>query len=125
VTVRNSGADTGPSVVIGTEFSSQANVLGVDTWNGYFAGSWYLGDHVIKARIDYQSDEFYNLFLQNYTGSYEFNSIADFAAGNYRRYRLATPANGYTLDNVAAVVTQKQDGFFAHDKWQDRGAPVG
>jgi hypothetical protein len=121
VTVRAAsanGADTGPSIVLGTEFSSQANVLGVETWNGYFAGTWYMGDHVIKAGLDYQSDEFYNLFLQNYTGSYEFNSVADFASGRYRRYRLNTPAAGYSLDNVAAVFEMKQYGFFAQDTWQ-------
>jgi hypothetical protein len=118
VTVRENGADSGPSVVMGTEFSSQANVLGVDTWNAYFAGSYYMGDHVLKAGFDYQRDEFYNLFLQNYTGSYEFNSLADFQNGIYRRYRLATPAAGYSLDNVAAVFDLKQYGFFAQDTWQ-------
>lgn len=118
VTVRTSGADTGSSVVMGTEFSTQANILGVDTWNAYFAGNWFLGDHVIKAGVDYQSDDFYNLFLQNYNGSYEFNSIADFQNGRYRRYRLSVPAAGYTLDNVAAVFKQKQYGFFIQDTWQ-------
>lgn len=117
VTVRTNGP-TSSSVVMGTEFSSQANVLGVDTWNGYFAGNWFLGDHVIKAGVDYQSDDFYNLFLQNYNGSYEFDSIADFEAGRYRRYRLNVPAAGYTLDNVAAVFKQKQYGFFVQDTWQ-------
>ena len=117
VTVRTNGT-TSSSVVMGTEFSTQANVLAVDTWNAYFAGNWFLGDHVIKAGIDYQADDFYNLFLQNYNGSYEFDSIADFQAGRYRRYRLNVPAAGYTLDNVAAVFKQKQYGFFVQDTWQ-------
>lgn len=119
VTVRTAGTTSASAgVVMGTEFSSQANVLAVDTLNGYFAGNWFLGDHVIKAGIDYQSDEFYNLFLQNYNGSYEFDTIADFEAGRYRRYRLNVPAAGYTLDNVAAVFKQKQYGFFVQDTWQ-------
>ena len=118
VTVRNSGADTGPAVQLGTEFSSQANQLAVDTWNAYFAGNWYLGDHVVKAGIDYQSDDFYNLFLQGYNGSYTFNSLADFNSGTYRRYSLNLPAAGYTLDNVAALFKLKQYGFFVQDTWQ-------
>lgn len=118
VTVRNSGLDTGPSVVLGTEFSSQANVLGVKSWNAYFAGSWFIGDHVIKAGMDYQSDELYNLFLQNYNGSYEFNSVADFQNGRYRRYRVNVPAPGYELGNVAADFKMKQYGFFLQDTWQ-------
>lgn len=118
VTVRTSGADTGTSVVIGTEYSSQANVLGVDTWNAYFAGSLFLGEHVVKAGFDFQQDEVYNLFLQRYNGVYEFNSIDDFANGTYRRYRLAVPAAGYDLSNVAAEFKLKQYGIFLQDTWQ-------
>jgi hypothetical protein len=110
--------DTGPGVVFGTEFSSQANILAVKTWSGYFAANLFLGDHVIKGGFDYQKDEFYNLFLQNYNGSYEFSSIADFQNGIYRRYRLNVPAAGYTLNNVAAVFNQKQYGFFLQDTWK-------
>ncbi len=118
ITVRTSGRDTGPSVVLGTEYSSQANVLGTKSLTAYFAGSWFLGDHVIKAGFDYQQDEVYNLFLQRYNGTYEFNSIADFENGTYRRYRLAQPAAGYGLSNVAAEFKLKQYGLFLQDTWQ-------
>jgi len=118
VTVRTNGLDAGPGVTFGTEFSTQANRLAVKTWNGYFAGTWYVGDHVLKGGLDYQSDDYYNLFLQNYYGSYEFNSVADFISGTYRRYRLNIPAPGYTLGNVAAEFELKQYGFFLQDTWQ-------
>lgn len=118
ITVRTTGTDSGTSVLLGTEYSSQANVLGVKTWNGYFAGNWLLGDHTIKAGADYQKDSYYNLFLQRYYGAYEFNSIEDFANGIYRRYRVATPAPGYDLGNVAAVYDLKQYGLFLQDTWQ-------
>ncbi len=118
ITVRTSGQDSGTSVVLGTEYSSQANVLGVKTWNGYFAGNWFLGDHTVKAGIDFQKDAYYNLFLQRYNGTYEFNSIEDFASGTYRRYRLADPAPGYDLNNVAAVYDMRQYGLFLQDTWQ-------
>jgi outer membrane receptor protein involved in Fe transport len=119
ITVRTQGLDgAGSGVILGTEFSTQANVLEVKTWNAYFAGNLFLGNHVIKAGFDYQKDDFYNLFLQNYNGSYEFNSVADFLSGTYRRYRLSVPAAGYTLNNVAAVFVQKQYGVFLQDTWQ-------
>jgi len=118
VSVRLNGTDSGTMVRLGTEYSSQANVISVKTWNAYFAGTWYLGDHVLKAGVDYQSDDYYNLFLQRYNGQYTFNSIADFAAGRWREYRLALPAPGYTLDNVAARFTMKQYGFFIQDTYQ-------
>lgn len=118
ITVRTSGEDTGTSVVLGTEYSSQANVLGVKSLNGYFAGNWFLGDHTVKAGLDYQKDSYYNLFLQRYYGTYEFNSIEDFINGDYRRYRVADPAPGYSLGNVAAVYDLKQWGLFLQDTWQ-------
>lgn len=118
ITVRTTGTDTGTAVMFGTELSSQANALAVKTWNGYFAGNWFLGDHAVKAGVDFQRDEFYNLFLQRYNGTYEFNSVADFISGTYRRYRLAQPAAGYSLNNVAAVFDVKQWGIFAQDTWQ-------
>jgi len=118
ITVRTTGEDSGTSVVLGTEYSSHANELGVKTWNGYFAGNWFLGEHTVKAGLDYQKDDYYNLFLQRYVGVYEFNSIEDFASGNYRRYRLAQPAPGYDLGNVAALFRLKQYGFFIQDSWQ-------
>lgn len=118
ISVRLNGTDSGTMVRLGTEYSSQANVIGVKTWNAYFAGTWYLGDHVLKAGMDYQSDDYYNLFLQRYNGQYTFNSIADFIAGRWRQYQLALPAPGYTLDNVAARFRMKQYGFFIQDVWQ-------
>ncbi|HFT7531076.1 TPA: carboxypeptidase regulatory-like domain-containing protein [Stenotrophomonas maltophilia] len=119
LTIRTSGLDTGSSVVLGTEASSQANVLGTKSWNAYFAGNLFLGDHTIKAGFDYQQDEVYNLFLQRYNGTYEFNSIDDFQNGIYRRYRLNQPAAGYDLgSDVAAQFKLKQYGLFIQDTWQ-------
>ena len=108
----------GPEVQFGTEYSSQANVLDVQTQNSAFSGSWYVGDHVFKAGVDYQNDKFYNLFLQNSVGSYVFDTIDDFRNGDYYSYRLAIPASGYTMDDVAARFQLKQYGYFLQDEWQ-------
>ncbi|HQX91272.1 MAG TPA: TonB-dependent receptor [Thermomonas sp.] len=125
ITVHTDGTSNGPSIVLGTEYSSQANVLATKSYTAYFAGNWYLGDHVVKAGLDYQQDEFYNLFLQGYYGSYEFLSPALFAqavanpASGVYRYQFKSPATGYTLDNdVAAQFKMKQYGFFLQDTWQ-------
>ncbi|KGQ18631.1 Oar protein [Lysobacter dokdonensis DS-58] len=118
ILVRTGTTNSGPGIFLGTEPPTHANRLNVKTWNAYFAGSYYLGDHVIKGGVDYQSDELYNLFLQNYNGAYEFNGLTNFVNNQYNRYQLATPAAGYDLNNVAAVLTTKQFGFFVQDTWQ-------
>lgn len=108
----------GPAVQFGTEYSSQANVLDVKTKNAYFAGTWYLGEHTVKAGFDFQSRDYYNLFLQNLYGSYIFDTIEDFANDEYYLLRLAVPAEGYTIDDVAARFTLGEWGYFIQDVWQ-------
>lgn len=108
----------GPKVQFGTEYSSHANVLDVKTNNWYLAGIWYAGDHTITGGLDYQHDDYYNLFLQNLYGSYVFDTIDDFINESYYSYRLALPAAGYTLDNVAARFGLGQWGYFVQDAWQ-------
>ncbi len=117
----------GPAVEFGTEYSSQANVLQVKTFNAAWAGSLFLGDHTVKGGIDFEKDQYYNLFLQNYFGSYVFEEVpgpkgstglSNFASGNYYQYRYNRPANGLGLDDVAARYDLNQWGVFLQDTWQ-------
>lgn len=112
------GQRSGPGIEFGTDFSSQANALIVKSWNAAVIGNLFLDAHTLKFGIDYREDDVYNLFLQNYMGSYEFNSLQDFIDGNYSRYRLNTPTAGLSLDDVAGKFVQKNYGFFAQDTWQ-------
>jgi hypothetical protein len=120
----------GPSVEFGTEYSSQANVLKVKTWNAAWAGTLYMGDHTIKGGLDFERDQYYNLFLQNYFGSYTFEDskasgstpamtgLENFLAGNYYQYRYNRPADGLSLGQVAANYSLDQWGVFLQDTWQ-------
>ncbi|KRB02340.1 TonB-dependent receptor [Lysobacter sp. Root690] len=100
----------------GTEENTQANILETKTWNGFFAGNLFLGDHTVKFGADYESNEVYNLFGRRINGVYTFNSIADYRAGRSSRYQLFYPAGG-DLDNMAAGFTQKNVGVFLQDTW--------
>lgn len=100
----------------GTEENTHANVLETQTWNAFFAGNLFLGDHTVKFGADYESNEVYNLFGRRVNGVYTFNSIADYAANLSSRYQLFAPLNG-NLDNMAAVFTQKNVGVFLQDSW--------
>lgn len=118
---RNAGGaynNSNPYVDLGEEQFSHYNELGVKTVNGFFAGTWYVGNHAVKAGFDYQSDKFYNLFGRTQFGAYTFNGIDNFASGNYRQFDLYQPAPGYTIGDVAARWKLQQWGFFAEDTWQ-------
>ena len=115
---RDDPATQNASVYLGEDQFRHYNVLNVDTLNGFFAGTWFLGDHTMKAGFDYQRDKFYNLFGRTEFGSYTFNSISDFAAGQYSFYNLYQPAPGYTLSDIAARWTLNQWGLFWQDTWQ-------
>jgi hypothetical protein len=63
------------SLVSGTERSRHFNELGTDTDNLYFAGNWYVGDHILKFGVDYEKNEVFNAFLQDTKGQYTFGCI--------------------------------------------------
>lgn len=100
----------------GTEENTHANELGTKTWNGFFAGNYFLTDHTIKFGVDYESNEVYNLFGRRTNGVYTFNSIADFRAGRSSRYQYYAPLGG-DINNMAAEFTLENIGLFVQDTW--------
>lgn len=119
------GTSSGPAVEFGTEYSSQANVLTTSTLSAAWAGTYYAGDHTIKGGLDFESDKFYNLFLQNAYGGYVFqdgngyaNGLDAFRAKFYKTYFYNRPADGLNLGQVAANYGIKQWGVFLQDTWQ-------
>ncbi len=106
------------SVYLGEDQFRDYNVLNVDTTTAFYAGTWTLGDHQTKAGFDFQRDKFFNLFGRTEFGNYTFNSIADFAAGNFSSYTLYYPAPGYTINDIAAQWALNQYGLFVQDTWQ-------
>jgi outer membrane receptor for ferrienterochelin and colicin len=110
--------NSGPSVYLGEDQFRDYNVVQDKAINGFFAGTWRLGDHSIKAGFDFANDKFYDLFGRTEFGSYTFASISDFAAGNYSSYTLYQPAPGYNIGQIADNYTQLQYGVFLQDTWQ-------
>src|SRR3546814_18907238 len=60
----------------------------------------------------------YNLYGRDLHGSYVFESLEDFANGNYDVYNLRTPARGYDIDDTAAAPVYTQVSPFLQDTWQ-------
>ena len=118
VTVSNSPTVFSPSVMMGTEVSSQVNQLSIDSNYAYFAGTWHFIDHTVKAGINGQQDNVRNAFIQGYDGSYTYQGLANFEKGNWEEYAIRRPATGYDIDSTAAVFQKKQYGLFLEDTWQ-------
>ena len=107
----------GVSINLGEEQFRHYNVLGVKTYTGFFAGNWFLGDHTVKAGVDFQRDKFFNLFGRTEFGAYTFNSIDDFEQGKYASFALYRPTNG-DINSIAAKFRLDQWGVFVQDTWQ-------
>ncbi len=71
-----------PVVAIGPDASRQTNSLFTDTYDGAFLMRYQAGQHDFKGLIEYVENRTTNAFLQNSAGSYYFNSLADYQAGN-------------------------------------------
>jgi hypothetical protein len=108
----------GGHIFIGEDNNRHENQINTERLAASIAGTYYLGDHTIKGGIDYQRHDVYNLYGRDLHGTYQFDSLADFAAGNYSRYDLRTPADGYTVDDTAAALVYSQFSPFLQDTWQ-------
>lgn len=108
------GNDT---LFMGTETNSQANQLFTKTWNAFGAGTWTLGDHDVKAGFDWARNEIYNIYAPAIFGVYEFDSLADFQAGEWSDFTYRTPQPGASLNSLAADYTYRSLGLFVQDQW--------
>ncbi len=101
---------------LGTEENTHVNEIGTKTWNGFFAGNLFLGDHTVKFGFDYEDNDIYNLFGRRLNGVYTFDSIDAFQAGTASRYQLFYPREG-DQNNMAAIFGLKNVGLFLQDSW--------
>ncbi len=107
-----------PSVTVGTEFSSQVNAIDIKSIYGYFAGTWHLGEHTVKAGISGYEDKIYDAFMQGAVGSYTFQSLNNFTSNVWEEYTIKQPAPGFTLQQSQANFKKQQYGLFLEDTWQ-------
>lgn len=105
---------SGDSIRMGTERSSQNNVLKTETWNYFGAATWTVGDHDIKFGVDYSENDIYNYFAQDGWGSYTFYGLDNFASGTWSTYALTAETSP---GSIPASYTNKNLGLFAQDTW--------
>ena len=118
----------GSFLKFGTEENTHANLLGTETWNAFFAGNLFLGDHTLKFGFDYERNDIYNLYGRRLNGVYEFtgtgatsadrvrSAIENFRSGVSSFYRLYYPRGG-NRDNMASMMELENLGLFVQDTW--------
>ncbi len=119
VEVPNDPFDDNAEVRFGTERFSHANELDQDVLQITNNLSATFGSHRLTFGFNAENWDFRNLFGASTLGVWEFDSVADFAAGNAAVYEIAipTPGQGYTsVDDIAARFGYWQIGGFAQDE---------
>lgn len=103
-------------VRFGPDQFRHANFLQTKNTQGQFSAELTRGDHLLKAGVQFQRQEIFNLFLPNSDGTYYFDSIDDFAAGraNQLIYRNALSGNP---NDAAADFTYDTTSLFLQDTW--------
>jgi hypothetical protein len=108
---------TGNFVMLGTELSSQANKLNQDIVEINDDLTWVKGTHQINVGTHNELFHFYNLFIQNFNGTYRFTAPALFQQGLAQSFSH-TFSNDASNPNLAADFGVQQYGFYAGDLWR-------
>ena len=120
-TVSATACSTGtPRIVFGPDNFRQTNVLNTDTFAGSFLGRLSLNNHDLKLLVEVTRNRTFNNFVPNSLGSYYFDSLADFQAGQANQIiYAAVVAPGAT--GAAANFSYDQISVGLQDDW--RAAP--
>ncbi|MGH8042797.1 MAG: TonB-dependent receptor [Rudaea sp.] len=112
-------------VIAGEDRYRHENSIASKRLNGTFAGTWHLGDHVVKAGFDYLSNKTADVFGQLLHGSYGFydkngngTPADEIAAGDYGTYVVNVLPIGVTLADSAGTWKYTQISPFLQDTWQ-------
>jgi len=113
----------GNNMVLGTEFSSQANKLNQDIVEVNDDLTWIKGSHTLTFGTHNELFKFYNLFVQGVYGSYRFatgpasDPLANLKAGLAQLYQhnFSNYANNPLY---AAQFSVRQFGFYVGDQWR-------
>ena len=111
------GAPAQGRIFLGPDISRQANVFNTDTYNGSLLARLQRGNHDLRVFGEYSQTKIFNLFLQNATGNYYFDSLADFQAGTAGSVTFQAPGSG-NVNDAAASFKYRQYTFGIQDDWQ-------
>lgn len=111
-TVRQGGRTI---LVVGRNFFSPRETT-IDRWQLADSATWIRGAHTLKGGLDFMQDDILNFFPGNFSGSYTFNSIADFNRGRPASYVQAFGGPGTT--GPTTEPNSEEISFFGQDDWR-------
>lgn len=97
-----------PQFIMGAGGPSQSNVLKIKTWGGSVSAKLKAGDHNFRLLAEWNHTKSFNMFVNPSAGSYYFDSIADFQAGN---------AQSFSYNNAASLDPADAAASFAYDAY--------
>ncbi|ONF96325.1 TonB-dependent receptor [Sphingomonas jeddahensis] len=101
----------------GPDSSRQSNEFYTDTYSGSVLARLNMNGHDLRAFAQYDEIRVFNLFLQNTTGNYYFDSLADFQSRRANSVTFQRPASG-DVNDAAADFKYRQYTFGIQDDWQ-------
>lgn len=105
-----------PQIAFGPDISRQANALTVKRFAIELQGQIKMNDHTVKIIAERRSEDFNNIFQQNVSGAFYFDSIADLTARRAGSLTYATPVNG-DINSGAAIFKNINWTFGVQDVW--------
>ncbi|MBO7272455.1 MAG: TonB-dependent receptor, partial [Bacteroidaceae bacterium] len=122
VTITNPTSTGSPrknTIYLGTEYCSHANKLDQDIFTLTDNLAWYKGNHIITFGTHNEFYKMYNVYAQNATGNWSFNSLEDFRNNKVNSFSY-TYFNTNDLDedgNWGGKFGAAQFGLYVQDEW--------
>ena len=105
-----------PSIILGPDISRQANILNNRSLLFRVKGDYKLGNHTITAGVESEKLDIFNLFVQNATGQYVFNSLTDLTNRNAFSLTYANAADNIKADGASSFSFRSNTAYL-QDEW--------
>ncbi|WP_438862906.1 TonB-dependent receptor [Neptunicella sp.] len=103
------------ALTFGPDNYRHANALETKTWRANLDGEYLLGDHKLGFGFQYERNDIFNMFAEATLGSWTFDSIEDFAAGNGELFYGNAPSNNQ--EDTAASLVMGTYSLYMQDDW--------
>ncbi|MBL4791710.1 TonB-dependent receptor [Citromicrobium bathyomarinum] len=108
---------SGGTIFVGPDRFRQRNDLETTTDQAKIAAFATAGNHFFTIGAEYDRFDVLNLFVQDGTGTAEFDSFADLQAGTPSDFVIRVPVSG-NIDDATALFEREIYTVYAQDEWQ-------